>query len=341
MPLEQTPGGNQAIKHARLKSASRWLTMMAGVALAAWAVSRTGSFGMVEQRLRGVSVLTMAAPGLVLILAIGARAARFSELLGIRRTAPLWASTAGYSLACVLLPGGIGELTLPLYLKPHGVSVPRALTVAVIARLADVATSALLVLPALPALAGTARLLLFAAAAGMGILLCTRASVRTRLRLLIPLFWRRAEGFLAPVLSTVRSISWQKVLRLGFWTLIWKLLNAVMYWRFAQALHIGIRFIQVFNALILYSLWMILPLPSIAGFGTSEAGWILALKSQGTGLSQAVLAGLAFHVGNLLLLTLLGGLPMLRLLLRAEPNLVNQLKVRRWGRARQRKGDIS
>jgi uncharacterized membrane protein YbhN (UPF0104 family) len=98
-----------------------------------------------------------------------------------------------------------------------------------------------------------------------------------------------------------------------------------MYWQFAQSLHIAVRFAQVFKALVLYSLLMIIPLPSLAGFGTSEAGWMVALRSQGIGLPQAALAGLTFHVGNLLLLAILGGLPMLKLSLRAEPNLAHQL----------------
>ena len=320
---------------------------MAGFALATWIIVRMGSFETVAQRWRNISVLTVGTLGAVLTLAIAVRAALFAELLGMKRPASLWASTAGYSLSCALLPGGIGELTLPFYLKAHGMTVSQGLTVAVIGRLADIIISTVFVLPLLPALTGTSKTVVCAASIATGALMAAtvlftyRKSEGARIGLLTLPFWHRIKLVMASVLATVRSLSWQKLIRVALWTMAWKLLNAVMYWQFARSLHMDIRFPQVFNALILYSLLMILPVPSIAGFGTSEAGWMLALRSQGTSLSQAFVAGLTFHAGNLLLLTLLGGLPMLRLFFRAEPNLANQLRAAYFGKKRQRKGDVS
>lgn len=322
--------------------------MMAGIALAIWVIVRVGSFGMVMQRWHTISGVTLGTTGTVLALAIGARAARFSTLLGTRRTVALWGSTAGYSFACVLLPGGIGELTLPFYLKPFGVTVPEALAVAMITRLADIIISIMFVLPQLSSLTGASKTAVLA----VGVITVTlmavtvmvytyRDSVRRRLAVLTVPYWHQIEQVLVPMMEAVRSISWQQFWRLALCTIAWKLLNAVMYWRLAQSLHMGIRFLQVFNALIMYSLLMILPVPSVAGFGTSEAGWIVALRSQGTGLSQAALAGLTFHVGNLVLLALFGGLPMLRLFRRTEPHLANHLRVAHFGKKRQRRGDVS
>lgn len=321
--------------------------MIAGMALAAWAIVRVGSFGMVMQRWHNISAVTLGTTGTLLMLAIGARAARFSALLGTRRTVSLWGSTAGYSLACVLLPGGIGELTLPFYLKPYGVTVSEALAVAVITRLADIFTSVILAVPMFSSLAGASKTAVLAAGvitatlvtATVGVCLY-REPVWRRLRALTWRHWQRIAAVLVPAMETVRSLSWKKFLRLVLSTIVWKLLNAVMYWQFAQALHMGIRFAQVFNALILYSLLMILPVPSLAGFGTSEAGWIVALRSQGTGLSQAALAGLTFHVGNLLLLALLGGLPVFRLFLRAQPRPARRVQAAHFGKKHPRKGDV-
>ncbi len=124
--------------------------------------------------------------------------------------------------------------------------------------------------------------------------------------------YERIQKSLAEVLAIVRRCSWQVLIRVAIFTLMWKLFNALIYWQLAQSLKLDLGFNQVFGAMLMYSLFMVLPLPTLAGFGTSEAWWMLSLKAEGASAAHAALAALTFHVGNLFLLTLVGFWPMVQ-----------------------------
>ena len=292
--------------------------------LVALVIFRIVRLNSVVQRWHQIPPLSLGFVIILLGLAIWARAARFAELLGIPAMS-LWNPAAGYSLACLVLPGGIGEFTLPMYLKPFGITAAEGITVAVITRLADVAISAVLVVllfPMLHQVPGTILVWAAASAAGLTLTLAVllwhpRRPTKPQILVHRALHrWHWIGRYIEPALTMLSRVSKKTSVRIILLTMAWKLLNAMMYWEFAEALSLGIRFIQICNAMLIYSLLLVLPLPSLAGFGASEAWWILSFRAEGIKLSHAVVAALTFHVGNLFAVTVLGILPMIRTFLR-------------------------
>ena len=252
-------------------------------------------------------------------VAIGIRAARFGAIAG-RSAISFWRPTAGYSLACLLVPGGIGELTLPIYLKPYGVTALQGLAALITTRLAAIALSVILMAIWMPAFLQTSWIRIGLIMLLSIVLLAILIGVLRNLSAKRIVLWAlpalaRMQKSLAEVMKMGRRFSWQVLLRIAILTVLWKLLNALIYWQLARSINLGLGFHQVFGAMLMYSLFMVLPIPSLAGFGTSETWWILSLKAEGLNAPHAALAALTFHVGNFFLLTLIGSWPMIKPLL--------------------------
>lgn len=230
--------------------------------------------------------------------------------------------TAAYSMTCSVFPGGIGELLLPVYLRPYGVANSASLGLAVGGRLFDVGWSVVLAfvfsLWIIPHQGWTTvRLSLVVGAAAMIlIILAIRLIDGGRImavleRRKVPHWARRgiAAGFRAQ--AVLKRLSWRDMAVLSLMTIGMKLSSTLFYEVIAHGLGYSVGFFHIGAAMMFFSLFMVFPLQGVAGFGTTEAWWILALTLVGLPLKGAIVMALTFHVLNLLYVSALGGVYML------------------------------
>ncbi|MCY0884721.1 MAG: lysylphosphatidylglycerol synthase domain-containing protein [Firmicutes bacterium] len=301
------PGGFPA--RGRRTAGRRWAT-------AAVAVLGVGFLALFLHRLSWAQVSRAWAhlPLPVLLLAVllqgaflGLRAARFQAMARSRRGAGSWfAPVAAYSMTCTVFPGGSGELLLPVYLRPLGISAGTGIGLALGSRLLDVGWSAVLALGvAAWFLPDGARLpVVEGVLAAAGLLLAAAGLWATRAR------WQpglaahlHARPQLARFLSQAAAVfrGWGPAQLAGFslLTLGMKASAAAFYYVLARGLGVPVGFTAVAAAMVLYSLFMVVPVQGVAGVGTSDAWWVLALSLVGVHLPSALLLALTFHLLNL------------------------------------------
>ncbi len=228
------------------------------------------------------------------------------------------APTALYSMTASAVPGGLGELTLPAYFRAR--QVPTAVSVGMLvgSRLFDLGWSVILVaalgLMLVPAAGGAlaaplglaAGLVLALALAVMGIERwgVFRGSAWDRL----PRPIQRGAHVLSQAMATVNGLSAQDVTVLSLLTWAMKASSAFFYWVIARGLGFHPSFWQVAAAMMIMSLFLVIPMQAPGGFGTGEAWWTIGLTIVGVPLSQALILSVAFQVLNLTYMAGLGAL---------------------------------
>ncbi len=228
-------------------------------------------------------------------------------------------ATALYSMTSTIFPGGLGELMLPVYLKPFGLSTGSSLGLAVGSRLFDVGWSVLLGLLfglwLLPAqgweLVRTALILAaLAVIAAVGVIrLVDPVHLNARLRL--PGWGRRLLATAQKSREIITRLSWRDLLVISAVTLGIKLASTLFYDLIAGSMGYSPGFLHLAAAMMFFSLLMVIPIQSPGGFGTSEAWWTLGLHLVGVPLKEALVLGLGFQILNLLYVSAIGGIFML------------------------------
>ncbi len=226
--------------------------------------------------------------------------------------------TAAYSMTCSVFPGGIGELFLPVYLKPYGVASSASLGMAVASRLFDVGWSVILaflfaiwIIPH-QGWASVKLSLIAGALVMVGLILAVRLvngrkMLEAAKRRHAPGWLQRAGGTAVRMQEVMTRLSWRDVLRLSWMTVAMKISSTAFYFVIAHGLGYSISFLHLAAAMMFFSLFMIFPLQGIGGFGSAEAWWILALTLIGTPIKESIVLALAFQVLNLLYVSVIGG----------------------------------
>ncbi|POB11925.1 lysylphosphatidylglycerol synthase transmembrane domain-containing protein [Sulfobacillus sp. hq2] len=265
------------------------------------------------------------------IVFVELRTLRFSRMAGsLQATAQEVAArpyqwfgpTAAYSMTCSVFPGGVGELLLPLYLKPYGVPGSASLGLAVGGRLFDVGWSVILAfvfsLWLLPQHGWTTVRfsLIVGAIAMLAVILLIR--LVNGERMIQRVEQRHLPHWMGKVITaTFRAqavmtrLSWIDMVVLSLITIGMKISSTLFYQVIAHGLGYSVGFFHIGAAMMFFSLFMVFPLQGVAGFGTTEAWWMLALTLVGTPLKESIVLALAFHVLNLLYVSGLGGIYML------------------------------
>jgi uncharacterized membrane protein YbhN (UPF0104 family) len=254
-----------------------------------------------------------------------ARAERFRLLLPAAARPPrvgLLSVTSAHNLAVYVLPAKSGEATLPLYLgRTFGVGAADGLASLIVSRLFDLA--ALLACMALvtlcvacgehwraPMWTAVALTLALAFAAALSLALTSRSEL-----LLCPLlslarltgFARTAPGrrleHHASALQDALRVAGHGRLRAGALALsfaVWLLIFA-FYGVLAQGFGLpeGVGFLHAAFGSSAAVLMNLLPVNSLAGFGTQEAGWVLGFRMVGVAPEAALPGGVGVHLVQL------------------------------------------
>lgn len=249
--------------------------------------------------------LAMAVSGAVVFL--GARAWRFRTLLSDQRRPLAVAGVTGVGWgAGLLLPGPSGDVAFVAAAKRVlGVTVARASGAAVLARLLDLASIALVAALA-AAVSATAEprgvLALSAAiAVSAGILLVAMLMRRPRRALLrvaerIP----RLRGLAQRAERAMAELSRPRLAAgLAGSTVICRVATAVQYSGLMAMVGLHLGFWQTWFALSIRTLLFTVPIQGIAGIGTSQAWWTTALVLEGLPLGSAVAASVTLQAIDL------------------------------------------
>ena len=244
----------------------------------------------------------------ILALGIALTAARLSVLAGgVAFTHTIRAVILCYGLN-VIIPGRLSELVKIAYLREHGkLSTSASLAAVVLERALDTLMLGVVALLAAALLLANVSMLLVAAmvATALGLVslpLWSAALVRVIRRL--P--WRSVgplmEQFVSQAAERVRSRSiW---IALGISVCIWTL-SAVGVYVFLQV-SLGDRIGAAQALLVLAAVITGASIPGFpGGFGTYEAGGVLALRFLGFGVDEALAIALALHAGHIVLTVLL------------------------------------
>ncbi len=281
----------------------------------------------VSEAWQRLSLPTLAAALLCQILFLEMRTLRFAVMAEklplsgrLSSRAYRWfGATALYSMTAAAFPGGLGELMLPVYLKPFGVSTGSSLGLAVGSRLFDVGWSVLLGLLfglwLLPAhgwdLVRTALILAAVGIIAAVALIRLIDPVRLSARLRLPAWARRILLTAAKAREIISRLSWRDLLVVSGMTLGIKLASTLFYDLIARGMGYTPGFLHLAAAMMFFSLLMVIPIQSPGGFGTSEAWWTLGLTLVGVPLKEALILGIGFQILNLLYVSAIGGLFML------------------------------
>ena len=259
--------------------------------------------------LRAVRMATMMGPG----QPMGRRFTRFYQWFG---------PAAAYSMTCLVIPGGVGELMLPVYLKPHGVSTGSSLGIAAGGRLFDVGWSVLLAfllgLWILPRQGWhSVRLTLMVGAVVVGaVFVAIRLIDQERVlqaasRRNLPTWADRVLSTILKAQEVIKRLSGTDLVLLSLMTLGIKFFSTLFYMVIAYGMGYHLGFFHLATAMMFYSLLMIFPVQGLGGVGTSEAWWTIGLTMVGMPLKSALVLSIAFQVLNLLYISVIGGVFMI------------------------------
>ncbi len=280
----------------------------------------------VSEAWQRLSVTILAGALLCQIFFVEMRTLRFGMMAGslpdlhpLSRAYRWFGATALYSMTSAVFPGGMGELMLPVYLKPFGVNTGSSLGLAVGSRLFDIGWSIMLALLfglwLIPAHGWiVVRMVLVLAALGI-------IAISALIRFVDPMRLNdrlRLPGWAGRILSTaqkaravINRLSWTDFLVISGMTLSIKLASTLFYYLIARGMGYTPGFLHVAAAMMFFSLFMTVPIQSPGGFGTSEAWWTLGLRLVGVPLKEALILGIAFQILNLLYVCAIGSIFML------------------------------
>lgn len=241
------------------------------------------------------------------------RGLRFRLLLQDRAT---FLQTVGlgwlYSAACSVLPGGIGEVSLPLIYRNAPGGAAHATAAMAVARVQDLLSWLVILViagfavSALPA--GSMALLgISLLVTAFGTLVVFVPSVRRfvfRLAGVLP--WPRLHIFLVQIDERLQGMvynvpSWLVTFALRF-------LSIVSYYLTLRAFGAPVTFAEASVGGALAALLLVLPVQGVAGLGTVEVWWIMILRLFGTPWSVAAVAAIGVHMTLLILSVAVGGL---------------------------------
>ncbi|MDA8344552.1 MAG: lysylphosphatidylglycerol synthase domain-containing protein [Thermaerobacter sp.] len=253
--------------------------------------------------------------GVVLVYPVFAamRGLRFRQLLQDDQS---WAVTIGlgwlYSAACSVLPGGIGEVSMPLLYRNAPGGVAHATAAMAVARVQDllswlvilaVAGFAVSTLPVASYYLLGASLLVTAAGA---LLVFIPPLRRAFFRLLRPIPWPKLHAFLEQLDDRLQGM----VYNLPSWgsTLLLRLLSILSYYFALRGFGAPVTFAETSVGGALAALLLVLPVQGVAGIGTVEVWWIMILRLFGTPWSVAAIGAIGVHVSLLVMSLVVGGL---------------------------------
>ncbi|MGH7685391.1 MAG: lysylphosphatidylglycerol synthase domain-containing protein [Candidatus Dormibacteria bacterium] len=253
----------------------------------------------------GALPLTLAVTGAVVFLT--ARAWRFTMLLAYRGRPGAVAGVTGIGWgAGLLLPGPSGDVAfVGAARRVLGVTIARSSGAAVIARLFDLASIALVAALAAGISAtdepSDVIILSAAIAAGAVLLLATlllRGPRRAVLRVVarLPRVGRLAERAEAAMAELSRP---HLAAALAGSTALCRIATAVQYAGLMSMVGLHLGFWQTWFALSIRTLLFTVPIQGIAGIGTSQAWWTSALVLQGLPLGAAVSASVTLQALDL------------------------------------------
>lgn len=241
-------------------------------------------------------------------LFVALRALRFQVILQQGAWTPLLPAVALYSTACMLLPGGTGELTLSIFLRRRQVATGTAIGAAVLSRVFDVSLSVVL-LTALYMVSGEISnaplvVLLVPALGLVGVAAAVsfpgfRSAV---LRLLRGPQWLVKTGAVETIIKayqTIRTQTLKQVVILFFATLAIKAVMGLFYFVLLKLLRLDISYVSTVKAMMLTSLLLSFPIQGVAGVGSEDAWWALSLHLIGISLKDSIVAAIACHFLNL------------------------------------------
>ncbi len=257
--------------------------------------------------------LTHVSPPLVLLAALLAagyvamRALRYRLLLGGGSSPAVLGVTAASWGAGQVLPGPGGDAAfIWLARRELGASVPRGTGAAVVARLFDFASLAVILLVAAD-LAGarlprSLRMGAITLALVLLVVIATLFIERVRQPLLRRVEGVRFVGRLAVRAETALGelSSWRVGVGLLATTAGARVLAALEYLCLFLALGAHVTFWQVWLALAVRTLLFALPIQGVGGFGTSQVWWGAGLALAGLAIGPALTLGLEIQVMDLL-----------------------------------------
>ena len=257
-------------------------------------------------------------PDLLLVLFVypvfaAGRGLRFRQLLQDRST---WQETVGlgwlYSAACSVLPGGIGEVSLPLIYRGAPGGAAHATAAMAVARVQDLLSWLVILVIAgfavstLPA--GSMALLgISLAVTALGTLVVFLPPVRRLVfRAAGVISWPKLHRFLAQIDERLGGM----VYNVPSWlvTFALRLLSILSYYLTLRAFGAPVTFAEASVGGALAALLLVLPVQGVAGLGTVEVWWIMILRLFGTPWSVAAVAAIGVHMTLLILSVAVGGL---------------------------------
>ena len=257
-------------------------------------------------------------PDLLLVLVVypvfaAGRGLRFRQLLRDRST---WQETIGlgwlYSAACSVLPGGIGEVSLPLIYRAAPGGAAHATAAMAVARVQDLLSWLIILViagfavSALPK--GSMALLgVSLAVTALGSLLVFLPPVRRAVfRAVNVIPWPRLHVFLTQIDPRLGGM----VYNIPSWlvTFALRILSILSYYLTLRTFGAPVTFAEASVGGALAALLLVLPVQGVAGLGTVEVWWIMILRLFGTPWSVAAVAAIGVHMTLLILSVAVGGL---------------------------------
>lgn len=285
-----------------------------------WWLLHKAPITIIESRWEDITPAFYVMGLIITLLFFALRALRFKEILRRISIFQLLGASSSYSLACMIFPGGIGEVSLPLFLRKNHVPIGESLGVAVVTRLFDIVSSALITVVLAVWLGLTNKLstlvVIVPTAALFIAALLWISPIRTRI---VSAFenmkWSSAKRVATEMKSgfaLIEGISTMSFVRLSVFTLLIKLLMTVFYFYLVSSIGFKITFLQVSLAMVATSLLLVFPVQGIAGLGSEDMWWTLSFRFIGMPFQQAVISAITCHLMNLLFVFVLGIVPLVR-----------------------------
>ncbi|OGJ55149.1 hypothetical protein A2880_04665 [Candidatus Peribacteria bacterium RIFCSPHIGHO2_01_FULL_49_38] len=261
----------------------KWLKLI-GVLIFVWILSRI-DFREIFLHIRSAKISSLFIAYMLIFAMYGAKTLRWHTLANnAGGTMKLQDSWRIFNIGVFLgniTPGKIGEFGRAAYLKKHGVSLPRALAIALIDRLADVIVIGFLALFGMWHLFGTQWSFVLG---GMAMTMII-------------------TGFLAR--KTGMGIQLKTISIIMFWTLCSWLIYFIWTLLLARSIGIDLRAITLVSALTITGIVSLLPIAP-AGLGTRDAALLTLLTPFGIQAEQTVALAFMMFIG-ILFSSMLGG----------------------------------
>lgn len=308
----------------RHKKRLQWVLSICATGLVGWWLLERISFSLL---VRYWGRLTLSAYVVGLLLTGGfvvLRGIRLHHLMPASRLIGMVGVAAAYSLSCMVAPGGLGELSLPLLLKRFQVRLGDSMGLLMLTRLSDLCGSVMLMAVTFPfipideavlASIGWIKLplmvVLLLLILVIGLLLSKRLQSRV-------LGWlgnsrtnmvKRIAGELSLAFAVLNELPRKNVLMLVTDTVLLKGTMVVFYYFIGLVLAVHVSLAQAAFAMGLMSLLLAFPIQGVAGLGSEDAWWALSLRIVGLAEPVAIVTGITFHLINLLFIAVLGIAP--------------------------------